>query len=467
LQQFFVTISHSYCTFALRYLDFPFGGLKNMMENKQFNFEANSFFSIKSGLIALIAAVVSFSYLFMSPLISDTKLSKTLHKIEVGRMVAYQNGDAAVYLDSAKNPESHLLKKYVRQSRPLYASLTHIIGLPIIALLDSLRIKPKLDWMEGTTAVYQSIYILFNFIYLFLSMYFFNNFFSPNRISIPILSVSTLFVTNEVTKTLFWTATPSLISILVPIVTIALSRNLLIYPRPNLRLIKYCFFVGVLWLYYGGFATTTATLFLVYTYLFFSNKMRPPIYLMTLLGATFTSVLSVIVWGSVCYYYTKGFYNHEIEVYREFVWVFDTLQKEGWIQLLSKIKLFFGYVLFNTWNWAVLKMPALLLCLSLIVSAIIKVNFKESLKRNYSLLVPATIAFFVNSIFYGFMGYFAFRLCWNMAGSVLVISGVFITELESFKNRKFNSRLQIASVLIFISWWLFVTLKNSELTYWS
>ena len=175
-----------------------------------------------AGYSALIL-VIAISFLFSpEPDSSDAYCGQYMHLSESAGFVF--NCDAADYCMTAKFPSRLLQDSATRQSRPLYILTASVIGMPLQWIVDNsdLAVFKKFGDEAEMYVGYYAGYILINFISLLLCILLFRAivFSIRPQPSLIYYAVLIALISNEITKTFFWTAHQQFFSLLTPLLSI-------------------------------------------------------------------------------------------------------------------------------------------------------------------------------------------------------------------------------------------------------
>jgi hypothetical protein len=235
------------------------------------------------------------------------------------------NCDAADYCMNADSPARMLGDSAVRQSRPLFVLLASAIGHPLQWLTNKLDLPLFRSMGEeaGRYAGFYMGYILLNFLTLLLSLIFFESiamYITGRSVNKWILlAFQVILVSNEITKAFFWTAHQQFFALLTPLITIWLVLRLTAQKRTQAEIAMLSFMCGLGMLLYGNFLTSFGTIVIV------AYLTDRKVHLVHLLKNTTLFLLPTIAWISFCIYHHGHYYNHEVVVFRQLVWMKDAL----------------------------------------------------------------------------------------------------------------------------------------------
>ena len=254
-----------------------------------------------------------------------------------------KNCDSEEFQYLARDPALMLTEeRKTRQNRPLYPALGWLIAAPIrLSGLESLgaRILGRQDAGESGPAPgrYFPEYVAFiviNLVLLAVSVIILLRLLGARSVfeTAALLPASMLLI-NEVTKAFFWTPHQQIFNVFVPVMTIYLYR----WMQTRLPAMQWTtvsavgIALGVASLAYGVFAVSAAgaVLCLVVGGRLHSSRRlfwRRALDSTLLLAAFFAPVLA---WTAFVIARTGSFYSQEIDLFRQFVWMIDSLRSEG------------------------------------------------------------------------------------------------------------------------------------------
>lgn len=370
---------------------------------------------------SLLIVMVAISFLFAPAPKNDADICGQY--IHLGSSAGFPfNCDAADYCMAAKNPSRILDDSAVRQSRPLFIGLASFLGHPIQWLTDQLDL-PFLNSMGKEASVYAGFYmgyVLINFLSLLISLLLFQSLavsLAGNTVNKWILlAFQLVLVSNEITKTFFWTAHQQFFSLLTPLMTIWLALKVLANKQSMPRLTALSLFCGVLLLFYGNVVTMFATLLVV---AFLSDKR---IHFVHLLKNCFLFLLPTALWISYCIYQNGHYYNHEVEKYRQLVWMADSMKESGGA-LLQAIG---DNILIYLRTFEEMLVFVLLAALAGLFLSRQKHNTATSSRQLQVLMITGLICI----VFFMFLGFYEERLTYTLLPVCLCIIFLALTRLK-------------------------------------
>lgn len=234
------------------------------------------------------------------------------------------NCDSPDYYKTAADPSLLLADDAQRQSRPLYVVVAALLGHPLQWLADAtLPSSLALDPYLRSNAGYHLAYLLLNTVLLLGSLLLFeriaDSFALPvNRWLLHLLQLPLLG--NTVSKAFFWTPHQQFFTVFTPLLTLYLCLQIQQQQRTLRDLVPLSLLTGVGMLAYGNFLPLFACLLLSA----FLVDRQPHWARLRYNFLLFT--LPTVVWIIFCLTTIGHYYNNEVSVYRQLVWIVDTLR---------------------------------------------------------------------------------------------------------------------------------------------
>lgn len=234
------------------------------------------------------------------------------------------NCDAGGYVRAARFPNVLLNAGEVRQSRPLYALLGSVVGIPLEKLL--LTVRPETD----SRTPYYLGFVFLNHLLLIaaitLLLQITAQYNLPGHV---LLVICCVLICNDVTKAFVWTAHQQMFSILTPILIVFSVSSLLKRHRSDGWHWLFASFVGGTFaLMYGNFLVGLPILIasrLLVHFLARTSGEQSGIGLLVF-AMVLLFLLPSLLWIVVTTQHAGYYYNHEIVVYRQLVWILDALR---------------------------------------------------------------------------------------------------------------------------------------------
>jgi len=402
----------------------------------------------------LLIFLVNISFLF-SPAPRSSK-DHCGHYIQIKIIGFNYNCDTTTYLQTAKNPGILLEENAVRQARPLFAVLGFFVGRPIQFFIDRIYTK-HLQYIDikynspNTGIKYSGIigyfigYIIINFIILYLSLFLFEKIvmqIADRKInSYIIYAFKFILISGRVTKTAFWDASTDLFILFTPVfsvfIMLYINKKML-----NLNHIYHISFLcGLLVLLYGNFLPLLPCI------LFAAYSTDKSSYLNAAIINILLFVLPTFIWITFCTIWIGHYYNHEVEAYRQLIWIVDKMK----ISLTEFGISFYNKTLKYISTFAELKY---FIIVFFALFAFIKANRAKIFISNHTYIIKTLVfSFLVFFVFFWTLGFYKERLTYNLF-PIVMCSILF--ELSLIKN---VNKGAVFIFLLAVSWHLYNTLS--------
>jgi hypothetical protein len=385
-----------------------------------------------------IILIANLSFLF-SPPPDEEALNEGYHSyIPLNSYMGVTiNGDSYIFIDCAIHPSDLMQQNSFRQARALYVMAGAALGNTIYYLTTPLHravdryLKEKNIFQTGYTLshpaksskyfFFYTGYIILNIIILLFSFLLFEKIIialSGNWKNGSLLFAMFLLMlaSNQETKSFFWTPHQQLLNILTPLLCIH-TGILILSGKINFRkILVMSLLMGSLLLTYGNMLLLLPVF--LYGYLYFEKKQQNRLTIASLLRSIIITIVffvPMILW--IIWLKLEGvtFYNPELEEYREFVWITDTLKDSHG----SIFRTFLSHSYHFLLTFGCLIIPLLFL---LIAYLIYKRNADPRLNigNRLDIVMPHTgrLLLFVlieTVLFLWLIGYYADRLTFSLA----------------------------------------------------
>ena len=430
-------------------------------------------------------AIVFFTFLF---LFAQKPLTPTRtycgEYIKVSKMGFVLFCDSYQYIYLTANPSLLLDSNFVavRQNRPLYIYTAHLIGLPIKYVVDAMISTDIFKRLGGEQHLYQEsinqklasspflkmyriddhknlvvellpfyiAFILMNFIILLGSLLLFERLLSAIGIRQFIIHFLSLFIIcSGIVKAFFFSAHEQMFAFFTPI-SIAYVVYLFLNDRlTHKKLIFISLVMGILCLAYGSFILYFPCLGIAY--LVKQKSLRISFQLiLDLLPQAVLFVLPTFGWIFICMHFSGHYFNGEVAVFREFVWVIDALSLG--ISNFLEVSLDF---LFRYLNTVLITLTPFLIGIYLLNKKILK--SAAPVTSNLLFYQFTRWMFLLFFVFFLVLGYYNFRLTYTCVPMLLILIAMKIQQLldsNYFDEAKLYKRLKTLSV-IWITWSVF------------
>jgi hypothetical protein len=369
------------------------------------------------------------------------------------------NCDSYDYAATAENPEKLFEPNSIRQSRPVYVILAFTFGHLLSPATQLMPLKALSDQDELLGKPIYWGFMTLNFLFLLCAVLIFDEIADivsggtlPQFIK---FTLSVFLASNIIIKTSFWSAHQQMLAIFVPLLCVYLALRVALSSKLDLRRVYLVAFCGGLSLItYGNFLVLFPMVLLALAVqLFRSRTSTIQRTLAAFVPVIILFVTPVITWSAILISKNGRVYNHEIEVYRQFVWVKDKLSVsfgDFWEQFL----------VFSSIYWVSIYRTVLAFIIGLFLLKLIRLaGWRRSgsgqLPANYSLarnLIAAVFALYF--VFFWFMGYYSERITYTLVPVVLCLIAL---ELSVFAVRgmKWTSRILYVLLITLSLIWVY------------
>lgn len=357
------------------------------------------------------------------------------------------NGDSYGYIEAAQHPGHLLRQNEERQSRPLYVLLGAVLGTPLHAILPrvlapevvaSYLFQPPPIPVDALLGFYPA-FVLLNFGMLLAALWLFAQLYGPLTAGrgkpLVLLCLLGFIASSPITKAFFWTAHQQMFTFFTPLFCLWLLHRIRQGQPSGRQWLMLALSAGVLPLLYGNFVLVLPTL------LFAFWKQRAGRWfngdeLLLAMGMSFLFVVPTFGWIGLLKLRGVTYYNHEVERYRQLVWVLDAA-KGPWaefateagnnmLEFFSTLKgvAFFGVAVLLLWLSARRRVP----------------------QTTLPPLVSDTVFLLaLYSTFFLVLGYYAPRLTFTLQPLLLCLAAAFLAQLPG--------RWQPAALLLAVLSW--------------
>lgn len=323
------------------------------------------------------------------------------------------NVDAPEYCLAARDPSRLLAPRSVRQSRPLYVLLASALGYPLQWLVEAIQ-PAFLAGLEAETRRHVGFYLAYvvlNFCLLLLSMLLLHSL--AHRLAgasldpAILLSLQVLFVACPITKAFFWVPHQQFFALFTPLLTVYLALEIASRKKTQVDLAAISALSGVMMLMYGSFLVVFGTV-LIMAYLSDRRWHLPHLARNLLLFLAPT-----LAWVIFCHWWIGAYHNHEVEVYRQLVWIVDALRVSP-LQLLREGSVKLPVFLATLWQ------PQLL-CLAMASATAVALLPRSARPEARLVLGPLLLTGLVLLLFLMAVGFYRDRLTYGLAPVCLCI----------------------------------------------
>jgi hypothetical protein len=352
-------------------------------------------------------------------------------------LVRFINGDVPQTLGVSEHLTELWAPKQVRQSRPLAIAIPSLIN-KFIEVVSLGKINIGLN-QEQTTP--ELGFLILNIIILSISTILTIKILSPKNTlqRLVTIFVILIMVNNPVTRAFFWTGHQQIFHLLIGPLTIFLILH--IYNKNLKQYLLNGFALGLGILAYGGFITSVLSIFFI---ICIKDKIKNAILYLAI------AILPYLLWVSFCIIKAGSYYNHEVEVYRQFIWVFDSFQKGDFLNTL----IFNLFRFMSSFSDIQTMMCLIMLLITTLLSLSMYINFQTKTSHlnkdvEKSKIFIISIASFISIstmfIFYIMMGFYGNRLTWSIITTIIVFCGYL--QIETFANLSNIFYIRISSII--------------------
>lgn len=261
----------------------------------------------------------------------------------------------------------------IRQDRPAYLIIVHIISIPVKYITKKIEqiigLKDKIDFQYlqsvndkilknpeflfkkqptyNMLLKYRYTYLSFvilNVFILFLTLWLFYKLLSEFKISEPLKIICLVLISiNRVVKAYLFAAHMQLFILLTPVLFMYSIYCLYKSGFDTRKVFLHSILMGLLCLFYGSFIFYFPILFI--TSIFYFKRCSVVLskwYVYLIAGVL--CVLPTFLWVSVLTNSTGTYYNHEVEHYREYIWIKDKLSISFSAFIVTSIKFLFAFI---------------------------------------------------------------------------------------------------------------------------
>lgn len=371
-----------------------------------------------------------------------------------------KNCDSEEFQYLARDPALMLTEeRKTRQNRPLYPALGWLIAAPIrLSGLESLgaRVLGRQDAGDSGPAPGRYFpeyvaFIIINLVLLAVSVIILLRLLGARSVfeTAALLSASMLLI-NEVTKAFFWTPHQQIFNVFVPVMSIYLYR----WMQTRLPAIQWTTIsaagiaLGVASLAYGVFAVSAAGAVLC---LVLGERLHSSRRLFWLRALDSTLLLAaffapVLAWTAFVIARTGSFYSQEIDLFRQFVWMIDSLRSEGLHGLASDM--ITRLRAFSETFMAVIWFPLLILT-AVTVARHSRSPDATAASGPRGNTRDAVIWFLAADVtFFALLGTYETRLSWSVVPALVVLIGLEIASFGKSLSVRGRRVLRAATIVI-------------------
>ena len=377
-------------------------------------------------IAAYLAAVVGVAHLFLlSPRIPDAVAPATcVSNVQVSEGLNFTfTCDSPAFLLLAEDPGAIFDDPPTWQSRPgifVTAYLLNPLLSPLRAVLGQDR--------YGIDDPRHITYVFINLVLLVLVLVAFERLLRGGRVPwLGVLLLAPLLLFNDVVKAFFWTPHTPILGMLTPLVSVLCCAWVLRTRAAawwHLGLLGLG--LGLLSLAYGLVLGVAIAVGLAVLRAWWQRRPRSLLRLGSdLAGFIAAFALPQLAWIAVVQAKTGGYYSHEVEFYRQVVWITDTLG-EGlgtFLDQLTRHQASFGQA-----TWPVLVLPLLLVAVIGAFWATTPGRAASVLAVDRTLAAASALTLAGFGVFLALLGFYQQRLSWTLVPPVLVLGALLLKD---------------------------------------
>ena len=355
------------------------------------------------------------------------------------------NCDAPEFMTLADEP-SRVFTQRIRQGRPLSFLIPYAVALPLHALpdFDIIPIGPP-QQKEFLSFVVVNVVTLVFALLCFTWAYERGTGWRGGQ---EWLFVIVVLAANEITKMFVWNPHVQILNLLTPCLAIYLSLRLLERKAPVswAQALSLGLAMGIGLLTYGSFVIPLLCIIAIHWFVY--RRLWHGL----LVGAT--ASLVYLVWVAFVWQKTGTFYNHEVEEYRQFVWIADCVRAHTCRDAISR-----NYVAFFNAIAPILMVPALMAAGCRVARAL-WVNDGNSAPMPRALLQASALTWIVTFLFLAPAGFYSPRLSWLLVPPVLMLVAIEGRALLEAVPRRRQWTVSIALVTVSVSYVLILATRQ-------
>ncbi len=372
--------------------------------------------------------------------------------------------DAFEFVVAAIQPSLLLQPKFYRQSRPLYILMGSVVGYTVYYTTYPLHNVFKKELQQRSLHKNSEIetekellffcffygYVILNIAILLISLLIFDKImrsFKLKWVNKPFLYGLMLFllVANSETKYFIFSPHQQLFNILVPIISIYLATRFVRGTADTKTLYISAFLSGIGMLVYGNALLLLGTLAIIFILRLQKERYGFKKLILHLVTITFLFIIPLATWQLILILNHTTLYSAEMEGYRQFVWMIDSL-KISFFEFLKRVAVNSKYYL-NT-------LGVLIPSLSIFILSILLIDRKRIKWNDQNLTLPALLLL-MYFIFYLVLGYYADRLTFGLTPFIIFFTAYIL------KDNKLSTTSQLAILMLGIVQFLLIAIYDA------
>ncbi|PLX12624.1 MAG: hypothetical protein C0594_02200 [Marinilabiliales bacterium] len=360
------------------------------------------------------------------------------------------NCDAVGFTNLAQEPQALLNKGEARQGRPVYIWLGIALGYPVCVFQELFAGEELILLTEQWNTLkpsnpYYIAFVLINLLVLIVALHFVWRIAGKlGANSYLTLGIIVLLLSNGLMKAFFWTAHQQLFAILVPVLAVyILTDNRIVHSWKNNLVIGLVGGVGML--LYGNFILLLPCLFIVLFREVLGNKKWLKFLVKTVMGVFIFSA-PMLIWIAFVKSRTGSYYSHEVEQYRQFVWILDAFAEGAFFKALgSNLGAYVALFVKTILPWLVV------FIILRVVNYILEKKKEKDVQTNlmrWNLLFLFVLFF----VFYALMGFYNERLTMALYPVTIIMIFFELNQILKYTNKKklLISALWLTVIAVFL-----------------
>lgn len=359
----------------------------------------------------VIFVIIAVSFLFSpKPKSAADYQGKYIHLNEhMGFLI---NGDTWGFMHLAFEPSKLLVNGEARQSRPLYVLAGTVLGqavyIPLNEILKVANMKDKYTDHQIRYVSYYIGFVIFNFILVGLSLWMAIRILDENFAVSPILfwSLVIFLFSTTVTKAFIWTVHQQMFYVFTPLYGMFFALR--VFQRTDIFFYWLCLVTGIGMLFYGNFLIVAAVFLICFVIKNFESFYLYPLkYSVKVISGGLLFLLPTCIWIGVVQMTGAEFYSHEVEKYRQLVWLLDVFHSENFFESFKNNLIHYSQTLGKVFlqNFILVILTAGIIIWNLKLKGYVA-RIKK-LKNYGTVLILLFSGFF---IFYAILGFYTDRL---------------------------------------------------------
>jgi hypothetical protein len=350
--------------------------------------------------------------------------------------------DSSLFQQVADNPARLLDAGHPRQSRPVYA----LIGFVLVQTFGRLAGWLGFGQWNGDDARPYVSLVLLNVLVLIAAVAVFARLLLS--IGTPVAVTAALAVPVALNGlTVEWTLTPhqQTFAMLVPVVTVLAARSALLDP-PGVRTAAWWGLgIGLGASAYGSWIVAVPVIVVA---LFIRLRLAAVRRVIAFLAAF---AAPVVGWIAVCKIVAGSYYNHEAVVYRQFVWVLDSLRlgpTDLWHRTTSYLLLTVREVLGTFELW----IAAAVIAVGVVIAVAKRIQLSPSTPRDTATLTAVGLTLVTTLLFLWAIGYYTPRLSIALFPPLLIVAGWVFSRLIAGSAARMGRLTTVAAAVGVAAW---------------